>query len=139
MEIILIGIIVTLCLYVAAVYVVSKLSVDKLDARSGLFGAGIVTMFTGFVLHNIVEWSADKYWNYVNDDLPFLYYALLYGFLIVGLLGVVMIAVDLLKAINELSGYVSRVDAKNCTVHNGIDSSDKIPAWKRIQMEKEKK
>jgi hypothetical protein len=128
-----------LAVYITAVYVAAKLAVDKLNARSGLFGAGIVTMFTGFIMHNIIEWSGDRYWNYVNDDLPFMYYALLYGFLIMGMIGIVMIAVDLLKAVNDLGGYVSRVDEKQSAIQTAVVDPKEMPAWKRVQMEQEEK
>ena len=63
------------------------------------------------------------------------YYVPLFVFLTMDLSGAVMVAVDLLKAVNKLSGYVFRVDAKKPAVQNGTDGSGKIPACKRIQME----
>ena len=97
-------------IYVVAIYIVTKITLDKLGARSGLFGAGIVTMFTGFIWNKIVEYSAllDGYWYFEDGEL--MYFVLFYGFLIMGLSGIVMIAVDLLKAINELRAWVAKKD-----------------------------
>ncbi len=128
--------------YIVAVYVVSKLTVEKLNARSGLFGAGIVTMSMGFILHELVDffesfgyWYAGSGWY---DLLPS-YYILSYGFLIMGLCGVVMIAVDLLKMINDLQGWVGRVDDKASKAGpEEKHSYEKVPAWKRISEDEEK-
>ena len=140
-----------------AVYFVTRFTLDHCGARSGLFGAGIVTMFMGFILHSIIAPAAD---GILSDDSGFvvLYLIFYYGFLIMGLSGIVMIAVDLLKGINEMSSFVSRTFEKMDAGQNYTkgrmpagqkenDLTEKsapapqghIPAWKRIQMEQEGK
>ena len=120
--------------YLAAVYLLSKITVEKLNARSGLFGAGIVTMFAGFVLHHLMEYTAGlEYW-YTGSDLSPLYFVLVYGFLIMGLSGILMIAMDLLKGINELKDRLSSVEEKaSKVISNEKQAYGKIPAWKQIE------
>lgn len=98
--------------YIAAVYIAVKLTIDKLGARSGLFGVGIATMFAGFIWSKLVEYSAIDGWFWYTEDgrLPVMYFVLLYGFMIMGFSGIVMIAVDLLKAINEMRAWVAKKD-----------------------------
>ena len=134
---ILFAISVTAIVYFVALYFVSKLTVDKWGARSGLFGGGIVNIVMGFVLHKIVEYSAivSGYWFDWKGELSLLYYVLLYGFLLMGISGVVMIAVDRVKGINELSSSVNyKLESRNSD--QSIKQKE-IPAWKRIQMEQE--
>ena len=93
--------------YIVGVYIAVKQTEDKLGARSGLFGAGIVTMFVGFIWSKLVEHLAFAGWFWFDDIL--LYYVMVYGFMIMGLSGIVMIAVDLLKAINEMSERMAQL------------------------------
>lgn len=132
----LIILIAPLIIYVIAMFVVTNITVDKLGARSGLFGSGIVTMFMGFIMHNLTK---EHYRYYGRFDLTPMYYVLCYGFLIMGLTGIVMIAVDLLKAVNELSDYASRVDEKQSALQKNLCSSEKIPTWKRVQADQQEK
>jgi hypothetical protein len=153
----LLGFFALLCTYIVAVYFVTRFTLDHCGARSGLFGAGIVTMFMGFILHSIIAPAAD---GILSDDSGFvvLYLIFYYGFLIMGLSGIVMIAVDLLKGINEMSSFASRTFERKDAGQNytkgrmpaGQKENDRteksapapqghIPAWKRIQMEQEGK
>ena len=153
----LLGFFALLCIYIVAVYFVTRFTLDHCGARSGLFGAGIVTMFMGFILHSIIAPAADEI---LNDSSGFVVFYLIfyYGFLIMGLSGIVMIAVDLLKGINEMSSFASRTferkDAEQNYTKGRIPAGQKetdlteksapapqghIPAWKRIQMEQEGK
>ena len=151
------GLFALLCIYIVAVYFVTRFTLDHCGARSGLFGAGIVTMFMGFILHSINAPAADEI---LNDSSGFVVFYLIfyYGFLIMGLSGIVMIAVDLLKGINEMSSFASRTFERKDAGQNYTkgrmpagqkenDLTEKaapapqghIPAWKRIQMEQEGK
>lgn len=142
---VLFWIIVVPVVYIAAVFVVARFTVDKLQARTGLFGAGLVTMFMGFLLHKIVEYTAavGGYWYGWQGELSLLYYVLLFGFLIMGLSGVVMVAVDLLKAVNERRGVVAQEKEQQSVAPNVPSIPEKsppapqghIPTWKRVQME----
>ena len=142
MDVMILSFIAVLVVYFTAVFLTVEYTVDKLGARSGLFGAGLVNIVIGFAMYAIVskfgilvgEFGESVFW-YDTPDV--FYYVPLFVFLAMGLSGTVMVAVDLLKAVNELSGYVSRVDAKKPAVQNDADGSGKIPAWKRIQMEQE--
>ena len=152
----LLGFFALLCIYIVAVYFVTRFTLDHCGARSGLFGVGIVTMFMGFIMCSILPPAAEVIWN--ASDLGVFYLIIYYGFLIMGLSGIVMIAVDLLKGINEMSSFASRTferkDAGQNYTKGRIPAGQKetdlteksapapqghIPAWKRIQMEQEGK
>ena len=64
----LLGFFALLCTYIVAVYFVTRFTLDHCGARSGLFGAGIVTMFMGFILHSIIAPAAD---GILSDDSGF--------------------------------------------------------------------
>ena len=119
---IMFGIILALIAYFVALYAAVRITVDKLGARSGLFGTGMATMFAGFLWHKLVEDSAVNggYWYNEYGQLSLLYYVLFFGFLVMGLSGIVMMAVDILKAVNELTAWTVKKD---------------IPTWKQIQTE----
>lgn len=133
-------ILVVFVVYIAAMIGVTNFTMDRLNACSGLFGAGIVNMFTGFIMYNVMK-------TIELGGLSPVVLILLYGFLIMGLSGIVMIAVDLLNAINQLSSWVSRMNEKKSAVQDGSSftgkapsaQQGKIPTWKRIQMEQEGK
>jgi hypothetical protein len=110
----------------------------------------------GFIMYSILPPAAEVIWN--ASDLGVFYLIIYYGFLIMGLSGIVMIAVDLLKGINEMSSFASRTferkDAGQNYTKGRIPAGQKendlteksapapqghIPTWKRIQMEQEGK
>lgn len=129
----LIGLIALFVAYVVAIYVVSKISVEKWGAKSGLFGAGIATMFMGFILHAVVVYSETLgYWHTGSDDVPLLYFVVSYGLLVMGLSGITMMAVGLLKTICA--------SGKGAPCAEGAKpAQENIPAWKRVEMEQESK
>ena len=64
-------------------------------------------------------------------------YIMRFGSLILGISGIVMVAVDLLKTVAAMGEYISSVDDK---VKKNADSSvpsKQEPTWKRIQMDDE--
>lgn len=125
-------------IYFAALFAVIKVTVDKLNAYSAMLGAGVVNMFAGFILHVVVKLSGTEgYWNggkYL--EYPAMYYVLLFGFLIMGLSGVVMIAVDLMHAIREVRSSCEAALEKKAEKPSPVQQ-EKIPAWKQIQMDNE--
>lgn len=139
-------ILVYIVVYFVALYFAVKYTVDKLGARSGLFGGGLVTMFMGFVLHKIVEYTAavGGYWYNWEGELPILYYLIVFGGLFMGLGGVAMVAVDLLKAVNESRGSAASKYAQSASGTVGScekiqpAQQGKIPTWKQIEMEQER-
>ena len=56
------GIFLAVVVYFVMLYMSIKITVDKLGARSGLFGAGLATMFTGFIWHELLEISLINEW-----------------------------------------------------------------------------
>lgn len=143
---ILFGLVVVAVVYFVATYMAVKYTVDKLGARSGLFGVGLVSVVVGFILYTYVgEFGFAKGYEYWYEYPSMLYYVARFGFLCLGLGGIVMVAVDLLKAVNELGSYVSRTNEKLSGTQSVPGASAKshptvqenVPTWKRIQMEQE--
>lgn len=129
-----IGIAAAFVAYIVALYAVGKISLEKWGAKSGLFSAGIVTMFFGFIMHAVVMYSQTLgYWhgNTESEHPVVLYFVVCYGLLVMGLGGITMMGVGLLKTVNA-SG------AKSCE-KEAIPAQENIPTWKRVQMEQESK
>lgn len=128
-------------LYAAACYCAIKLTVDEMGARSAMFGAGIANMLVGFVMQKLVDiLRLIDAARYPYSDTHVLYWILSFGFLILGISGVIMIAVDLLLMIKER--YDSSTSGGKSERYEGASPApaqqDKIPTWKRIQMEEAK-
>ena len=105
--------------YVLTMYFAVKITKEKLGARSALFGIGVASMFTGFLWNKVLmEIAIDDfiYWWYRAEPL---YYVLSFGSLILGISGIVMMAVDILKAIDELTAWTVKKDT---------------PVWKQTQI-----
>ncbi len=100
--------------YAVAAYVAVKLTMEKLGARSSLFGIGMATMFGGFIWNMILRDMVigEKYWE------RSLAYYISWICLIIGLAGIVMMAVDIIKAVNELTAWT-------------VKKND--PVWKQTQ------
>ena len=129
--------IVAFVLYLVAVFVVAKRTVEKLGAPSGRFGVGLVNIVTGFLLHDVIDMFTYAY--YWNEEPSLLYLAFRFGLLILGISGIIMVAVDLLQTVRDMGGYISRVDEKlqKSTTTAEAAKQKEIPAWKRIQMDNE--
>ena len=118
--------------YIVAAAVVAKHTTEKLQAHSGLFGVGIVSIVFGFVL----------YACFFQVDSWLLFFIRL-GFLILGIGGIIMVAIDLLKAIGDIGDYLSREDDKIRKNVNTPETKapaaqpESLPTWKRIQMDAE--
>ncbi len=124
-------------LYIVACYCAIKQTVDEMGARSAMFGAGIVNVLVGFGMQKLVDIlrlmdvARSPY-----SDTPVIYLILSFGFLILGISGVIMIAVDLLLMIEE------RTSGGRSEQYKGTPPApaqqEEIPTWKRIQMEEAK-
>ena len=95
--------------YLVAVHAVVKYTMDKMRAETGMFGVGLVNIVAGFLLYDVVDLFIGFY---LDDSSSLLYLVLRYGFLILGISGIIMVAVDLLRTIQGLGGYISRVEDK---------------------------
>lgn len=130
-----IGIAAAFVAYIVALYAVGKISLEKWGAKSGLFSAGIVTMFFGFIMHAVVMYSQTLgYWhrNTESEHPVALYFAVCYGLLVMGLGGITMMGVGLLKTIGASGKGAPCAEVAK-------PAQEKIPTWKRVQMEQESK
>lgn len=85
--------------WIAAVFVFMHMTQEKLGVRSALHGIGIANVTIGFIWHEMLEkkimegmhgiWDIPK----ITGTLSF--------FLVMGVAGIIMIAMDVLKAIHE--------------------------------------
>ena len=122
--------------YLVAVHAVVKYTMDKMGAGTGMLGAGLVNIVAGFLLHDVV----DLFIGFYLYDLPSLLYLVFrFGFLILGISGIIMVAVDLLRTIQGMGGYISRVEDKIKKSNHTSDTEKRteLPAWERIQMDSE--
>ena len=123
-------------LYAAACYCAIKLTVNQMGARSAMFGAGIANLLVGFGMQKFVDiLRLMDVARYPYSGTPVIYLILSFGFLILGISGVIMIAVDLLLMIKERTsgGRSEREGTPPVPAQQ-----EKIPTWKRIQMEEAK-
>jgi hypothetical protein len=132
--------IVAIVIYIVAMLWAENYAINKLGARSGLFGAGLVTMFTGFIWSKQLEMSflIEGYWDNGDGTLPVLYYILFYSFFVMGLAGIAMVAVDLLMVVKESKAKLDAVKEKVFAPSGEETVYEKMPAWKRVQEETEK-
>lgn len=129
--------IIVLAVYITAVIVAVHFTVDKWKARSGLFGVGLVHIVMGFLLDRLVTMRFYDYWDYESMGI---YYVANYAFLIMGISGIVMVAVDLLKSVKDLRSYVSRENEKQSSPGADQKTAESrsaapqgnIPTWKRM-------
>lgn len=108
--------------YAFVMYYAVKITKEKLGARSALFGIGVASMFAGFVWNKVLTEFAidDRLYRWFRSET--LHDVLSYGSLILGLSGIVMMAVDILKAIDELTAWTVKKDT---------------PVWKQIQVDRQ--
>ena len=134
-----IHVLVGVALYIAAMLWAEGFFVKRLGARSGLFGAGLVTMFVGVIWCKQLENSflVDGYWDNGDGTLPLLYYILYYTFLLMGPAGISMMAADLLKAVKELREKLDDAKQKLQAVPGKKQEYEKVPAWKQVVEEQE--
>ena len=87
--------------WIAAVFIFMHVTKEKLGARSDLLGIGMANMVIGFLWHEILERQIieDIWWK---QDIPKLTGTLSFLSLILGLSGIIMMVVDIVKAISEL-------------------------------------
>ena len=124
-------------LYAAACYCAIKLTVNQMGARSAMFGAGIANLLVGFGMQKFVDiLRLMDVARYPYSDTPVIYLILSFGFLILGISGVIMIAVDLLLMIKERTSDDLPEQYKGTPPVPA--QQEKIPTWKRIQMEEAK-
>ena len=85
--------------YLVATYMVVKYTIEQLGARSTSFGKGLVRIVFGFLISAVVSEVGYavgyEYW----DEVPsLLYYLVRFGSLILGISGIVTVAIGLLRA-----------------------------------------
>jgi hypothetical protein len=139
------AVLVVVIVYIAALHTVVKYTVDKLGARSALFGAGLVHFVLGGLLYAVIgEIGFAVGYDYWYDRPSIAYYVVRGLFLAMKLSGVVMVAVDLLKAVASQQETIVDVK-KHQADRNENDTSfmpqsgakKTVPTWKRIQMEQD--
>lgn len=125
--------------YLVGVYIVTKYSMEKLGARSPLFGNGLVNIVIGFSVSAVAsEVGLAVGYDYWNEAPSVLYYLARFGFLILGISGIVMVAIDLLRVLVDLDDHVARAEDKIRKSENTPSEQPKsIPTWKRIQKDNE--
>lgn len=130
----LLPIAVAIGLYVAALFLAEWYTVKKLGARSGLFGTGLVTMFTGFIWHKLMEAWIIEYlgWRWEQSELDVMARVLYDATLIMGLCGIAMMAVDLVKGYKELRDKIAAINEKMYASPEEKPAYEKVPAWKRM-------
>lgn len=115
---------------------------DKVGARSRLFAVGLANTVTGFILDGVVDWEEYIWFSFEQ----YLFVNVMhYVFLILGLSGIVILAIELTKSINELSGFVMRSNEKPVAPKSTPDTQvpshpapqGYTPTWKRLQTEEE--
>lgn len=89
--------------YLAIAYVAVKLTTDKLFAHSSAFGLGIANLLVGFVGHYIAVDELTYHGYYMEEYTSPWYYVICFGLLVLGLSGIVLMAVDLLRGINAVA------------------------------------
>lgn len=130
MEVMLV-ILACLAVYCIAVYAVVHVTVDKLGARSGLFGAGLVTMFMGYLwTRHLGGLLAELFWY--TDAGAFAMRILYFIAWIMVPIGVTMVAVDLLKAINETRAALMKTDQDLSVVKKKKCSDEEVPSWQQF-------
>ncbi len=142
------GLLAVAVVYLVALYIAVKNTVDKMGARSALFGAGLVNIVMGSLLYAAIgEIGFAEGYDYWYDGPSMCYYVARFAFLVMALSGVVMVAVDLLKTIRNLQSSVVDVKEKQAGKNEDakvqpspkLQSAAKgdIPTWKRIEMEQD--
>ena len=139
------AVLVVIVVYFVALHTVVKYTVDKLGARSALFGCGLVHFVLGGLLYAVIgEIGFAVGYDYWYDRPSIGYYVVRGLFLAMKLSGVVMVAVDLLKAIASQQGTIADVKKQQADRNENYTSSmpqsgakETVPTWKRIQMEQD--
>ena len=116
---------------------------DKVGARSRLFALGLANTVTGFLMDRVA--TAIGYRVSLHLGLWMFVYMSHYGFMILGLSGIVILAIYLTKAFNELHNFVMRSNEKPAAPKSTPDAQvpshpapqGYTPTWKRIQAEEE--
>lgn len=130
---------VVLGVYITVVSLTVRLTMNRWEARSGLVGVGLVNIVVGFLLDRLVTMHSC---GYPDNGSEGIFYVANYAFLIMGISGIVMVAVDLLRSLQDLRNYVSRInekkssaDAQKTAEMRAPASQGNIPTWKRIELE----
>ena len=74
---------------------------EKLNISNNMLGTGIAAMVLGFLLNAIMVLKFVEARGYMRDDLAFYYAVLSVIGLLIGLAGIVLMAVGILKACRE--------------------------------------
>ena len=115
---------------------------DKVGARSRLFALGLANTVTGFIMERAANWDEYSWFSFEH----YLFVSVIrYVFLILGLSGIVILAIYLTKAFNELHNFVMRSNEKPAAPKSTPDAQvashptpqGYTPTWKRIQAEEE--
>lgn len=97
------SLLVTFIAYVVIAFISVKLTTKKLAAFSAAFGIGIANVLVGFTAHFVAVDELSFYGYYPNCYTSVWYYVICYCLLLLGLSGIIMIAVDLLRGINAVA------------------------------------
>lgn len=121
---------------------------DKVGARSRMFAVGLANTVTGFLLDRVVIMCCDfRIFYNVRFDEDLFALVTHSMFLILVLSGIIILAIELTKAFNELHSILLRSGEKSAppkstpgsSVQSHPEPQGHIPMWKRIQMEQEEK
>lgn len=94
------GLLFALISWIAAAFVFMHIVKEKLGAPSDLAGIGMANVLTGFLWHEILERKIIEavHWE---GEIPKITWILSVLFLVLGLAGIIMIAMDILRTINK--------------------------------------
>ena len=83
------------------VYVAVTMTKEKLNVSNNMLGTGIAVMILGFLMHAIMVLKFIDAGGYWRDGQDFCYAALSIIGLLIGLAGIVLMAVGILKACRD--------------------------------------
>ena len=85
--------------WIVAVFVFTHITKEKLGACSDLIGIGMANVCIGFIWHEILERKITEaiHWTW---EIPMITRILSFLFLVLGLAGIIMITMDILRAIH---------------------------------------
>lgn len=85
--------------WIAAVFVFMHMTQEKLGARSALLGIGMANVTIGFIWHEILEKKIMEGMHGIWD-VPKITGTLSFLFLVLAVAGILMIGMDILKAVH---------------------------------------